>query len=420
MHAGCTVVKLHGDYEDVRILNTPDELREYPPALDAYLDRVFDEFGAIVAGWSAEWDGALRGAILRSPTRRYSWYWLARGEPAGAARVVIEHRDASVIAAGSADAFFPQLAERVAALERTGGPHPLSPETAVATTKHLLSEERFGIRLRDLVADETAVVLGDEVPTSLTTQERLEYRLARTATLRAVLSTLAFHGGGPEVPVLLRVALERIARLGAPTAMRHATEETPAVLAVYSAGIAAVGAKRYDNLRAILIEPEVMMRPDRQPERLIWLTRPGAIDDFVGQVPGYERDYTAASRWLSEVLKPDGRRFLLADEEYEAAFDVFELLATLVHVDRVERTYDPLGRLGWRPASAPAAVRFINEGRMAGSDWPVLTELFDGDRERLLGALGKIDETLQRRVAVYLRWEGANVTLAGLYTRGDQ
>lgn len=288
VHAGCTIVKLHGDYEDVRILNTPVELREYPPGLDCYLDQVFDEFGGIVAGWSAEWDEALRSAIMRSPTMRYSWYWLARGKPADAARRVVEHRDASIITMGSAEAFFPRLAERVATLERLGGPHPLSPETAVATAKHLLSEERFAIRRRDPVADETAAVLRDQVPTSLTTQERLEYHLARTATLRAVLSTLAFHGAGPEVHGLLRSTLERLARLGAPTAMRHTTEETPAVLAMYCAGIAAVEAKRYDNLRAILFEPEVVMQPDRRPERLIWLTRPGAIDDFVGQLPGYE------------------------------------------------------------------------------------------------------------------------------------
>jgi hypothetical protein len=44
-HAGCTIVKLHGDYLDARIKNTPEELAKYDRRLDRLLDRVFDEFG---------------------------------------------------------------------------------------------------------------------------------------------------------------------------------------------------------------------------------------------------------------------------------------------------------------------------------------------------------------------------------------
>ena len=53
-HAGCTVLKVHGDYLDTRIRNTEAELESYPPEVDQYLDRVFDEFGLVVCGWSAE------------------------------------------------------------------------------------------------------------------------------------------------------------------------------------------------------------------------------------------------------------------------------------------------------------------------------------------------------------------------------
>lgn len=59
VHQRCVVLKLHGDYLDDRIKNTEDELSSYDPALDAYLDRVLDEFGLIVCGWSGEWDPGL-------------------------------------------------------------------------------------------------------------------------------------------------------------------------------------------------------------------------------------------------------------------------------------------------------------------------------------------------------------------------
>lgn len=66
-HAGSYLVKLHGEYKDARILNTDAELAGYPPEYDQLLDRVFDDYGLIVCGWSGEWDHALRAAILRSP-----------------------------------------------------------------------------------------------------------------------------------------------------------------------------------------------------------------------------------------------------------------------------------------------------------------------------------------------------------------
>jgi len=79
-HARCTLIKVHGDYRDTRLRNTSKELSAYEPEMDKLLDRVFDEYGVIVCGWSATWDTALRTALLRSPNRRYSMTWAARGK----------------------------------------------------------------------------------------------------------------------------------------------------------------------------------------------------------------------------------------------------------------------------------------------------------------------------------------------------
>ena len=82
IHTQCCVFKVHGDYLDTRIRNTPAELDQYPPEFDKLLDRIFDEFGLIVCGWSAEWDGALRSALIRAKSsRRFTTYWAVRGEP---------------------------------------------------------------------------------------------------------------------------------------------------------------------------------------------------------------------------------------------------------------------------------------------------------------------------------------------------
>jgi NAD-dependent SIR2 family protein deacetylase len=64
LHNNCTVIKVHGDYLDTRIKNTPGELSEYSGEIDKIIDRVLDEFGLIICGWSGEWDTALRAGLL--------------------------------------------------------------------------------------------------------------------------------------------------------------------------------------------------------------------------------------------------------------------------------------------------------------------------------------------------------------------
>jgi hypothetical protein len=56
-HSGCTVVKLHGDYLDARILNTESELARYDAAVNELLDEVIADYGLIVCGWSEDWEG---------------------------------------------------------------------------------------------------------------------------------------------------------------------------------------------------------------------------------------------------------------------------------------------------------------------------------------------------------------------------
>jgi len=97
VHSQCVVVKLNGDYRDTRIKNTPEELENYSQTLNQCLDRVLDEFGLIICGWSGEWDTPLRNAIRRSPNRRFATYWLAKGETTEEAQHTIRHRRAEVV-----------------------------------------------------------------------------------------------------------------------------------------------------------------------------------------------------------------------------------------------------------------------------------------------------------------------------------
>lgn len=136
------VIKIHGDYLDTRIRNTLDELATYDPRLDNLLDRVFDEFGLIICGWSADWDEALRAAIERAKGRRFTTYWTSRGRPSQTAQDLITSRKAKVITISGADGFFEDLNVKVTSLEDIQVQPPLSAKVAVATLKRYLVEDK--------------------------------------------------------------------------------------------------------------------------------------------------------------------------------------------------------------------------------------------------------------------------------------
>ncbi len=147
------VVKLHGDYLDSRIRNTQTELTTYDARMDGLLDRVFDEFGLIVCGWSAEWDGALCAALERATSRRYSMYWTTRRKIGGKAEQLVKLRTAIVTTIKDADSFFTDVSQKIQSLADLDRPHPLSTKSAVATLKRYLPDDRFEILVSDLVSD---------------------------------------------------------------------------------------------------------------------------------------------------------------------------------------------------------------------------------------------------------------------------
>ena len=55
---------------------------------------------------------ALRAALERAPSRRYTTYWTTRRPPSAVAEGLIAHRRAEEIEIGDADTFFEKVKER--------------------------------------------------------------------------------------------------------------------------------------------------------------------------------------------------------------------------------------------------------------------------------------------------------------------
>jgi hypothetical protein len=155
VHSSCFLLKLHGDYLDTRIKNTDDELASYNAAFNTLLDRIFEDYGLVVCGWSGDWDHALRAAITRTPNRRFPTFWAAHGSTSVKANDLIGQRAAKIIPIVDADMFFERLEQQVVSQADAQRLNPAGVDLLVATTKRYLSRPEFRIQLGDLLAEES-------------------------------------------------------------------------------------------------------------------------------------------------------------------------------------------------------------------------------------------------------------------------
>jgi hypothetical protein len=397
-HTSCTIVKVHGDYLDARLRNTPSELAEYEPEIDALLDRIFDEYGLIVCGWSGEWDQALRDAVSRCSSHRFTTYWASRGTPSEAISQLLELRKAVVVPIADADTFFSDLADKVTSLQQLGARHPLSARVAVETLKRFLPEAHHRIRLRDLVLEEVRRVeastadssfpTGDPAPDYDCLLERMARYEVACETLVALLVNGSYWGGAGQHRVWVDV-LERLGTRGDTSGgyvVWSRLRQYPTLLALYAGGLGAIAGRDLETLAVLFGEPKQLERGTETP--LILALNPSEIlDSKMLQPPGGSQYHTPSSNHLETVLREPLREFLPNDESYADVFDQFEYLFGIAFWDlyarQLGREWAPVGIFGWRQRrldkDASALGRIVADAEIDGDAWPFLRlPLFNG------------------------------------------
>jgi hypothetical protein len=343
-HAGCVVVKLHGDYLDPRIKNTPAELDSYDPPVDALLERVLEDHGLVVCGWSASWDTALVRAMERHNPRRYTTWWAARQRSDEANRL-IAHRQAQVIDIVDADDFFSGLAEKVTALEDIDRPHPLSVATAVATLKRYLPEASEVIRLHDLVIEEArrtrAAVAGCDFPmegpySAQTLRPRIEAYEASAEVISAMFGAGCSWSRSSEHNAVWAKALAILAdwrELDEPGGTVFLSlRRIPALVGLYTGGVASVASGRYDTLAALFVGDEVVHLGRRVPLVIAagpWATLVESESDRA-LAPSFSTRF-GPSYHLLELVRKHTLSVITSELRLEDSFDRFEYLLGLAH-----------------------------------------------------------------------------------------
>ena len=371
VHQRCCVIKLHGDYLDTRIRNSSDELSAYPKEFNVLLNRVLDEFGLVVCGWSAEWDEALRKAFLRAKSKRFTTYWALRGEAGDSAQQVIRQRDAQVIPITGADEFFTSIQETVQSIEEYSRPHPLSIEAAAASMRRYLSKPEYRIQLKELV-DSTVEQAVENTRTEFFNThspepdlESIAGRLHSYETACATLLSIAPAAGmWAEQDNFLgwEQAIQRLSRISPESGNSFwlHMQTYPGMLLMYALGLGMVELDRLALLNRILS----MTDSGRFTDRPIYvLHNLLSNSDYLAKNTLKRMDNRLFPRndWLHDVLRPHMRAVIPDDVRYDYIFDKFEMLFALAHGRLAKQYWFPPGAYYYRETNGCQVVYEIEE-----------------------------------------------------------
>lgn len=387
----CLVVHLHGDYlNPTSMLNTPAELAAYPPQLDTLLDRIFDEYGLFIAGWSGTWDTALRNAISRCTTRRFPTFW-ADPRPLSEVAQELLNRRAGTYVASDADRFIGQTADAVSAMADIKRHRPQSTAIAVASAKRALEGGQQAISLHDTLRRELNHVAElplrngpfDSPDSDAEHERRLTVLEAETERLLALVATTAYWGNEETDPWWLG----DIEALGAPVRSGGVTTllnlvRAPATMVIYAAGIAATAKGRWPTLVRVLSQP----RAEDQHKG-------GTVTAAALLSPGIT---TGNAERMQDQLRPVFTEHLaLSTDAYIDAWERFEYLRLLAANRVGQRFSTPFIRRApdawsYRPAPADWLQHEIDRD---GDQHPLLQNGFAaGTTVELLATKKKIDE----------------------------
>jgi hypothetical protein len=284
--------------------------------------------------------------------------------------------------------------------------------------KDYLSEERHRIRLNDLVASEIRRTLAQTADDNFPIQssgfskdsfvERLTRYEQATNTLMDLVALISYWGTERHASAL-RLPFSRISgRLESQSGLVVwlALRWYPICLLAYSAGISAIASGNYNNLHTILTMIVTKPRSDSSGELVLALDESfSELHDAFKTLPGHERNYTPRSEYLFKLFQPRLDDLLYLGNDYEAAFDKFEIFMALVHSDLRNQSNQgvwgpPIGRFGWKSRNWRGDNPYgliLNEATKLKETWPpLIAGFFGGSYERFENVANEFKGRLER------------------------
>jgi hypothetical protein len=396
-HADCTVLKIHGDYRDTRFKNITNELQSYSEPLSKLLRRIFDEYGVIISGWSAEWDTALRDTIKSVKSRRYSWYWHSLNNTINEkAKDLISFRDAKIIIdSNGADSFFKILSDNVESISRIKRVNPEILQVKISNLKKLM-RNRHEFELSELISRETKEVMGYFERFNFNannTMEDLDQYVGeikeKTKPLSSLISLLSFNIQTQKQENLLIQTLERMTNLkdGSGRIGLLNLQQLPLQIVLYSIGIGLIKGNHYGLLNKIFMNTKVRDKYNRNMDFMTYSSPYRGLEELFKTVYANRANYYLPMeefmhQYLENALVENQLMFDV--DEFNIYYDIFEFLRAIKYNFEGAGRYYPSGRFGVLHDKSHL-VSFLKEGSEE-QDWDVL-KLCGNTRDRFSGAL---------------------------------
>jgi hypothetical protein len=387
----CCVIHLHGDYlNPTTMLNTVTELKAYHPSTSRLLQRILEDYGLIVAGWSSKYDPALRDAIATHYPNRFTLTWFEPARPSEEA-TILRTLKRGVHITQDADIGFGSLADGVTALTNRRARHPLTIPVTIETAKRELSGRTVAIGLHDRLRKELDAL--HRLPEFHLTDhnnggdyETMLARIEEATRLPAALLAALTYWGDSDTDSWWIDELPRFATPvdGSGLVKLLSLRVVSGSILFYAAGVAAVARGRFDLLGRIF----ALRRPHRHN---------GELETFASSVDaeaGYEGARNPRTR-LFDVVSP-----LLADslslgtEPLEDAWQMFEVLRLTwatrhsSHFDALQAEYAEKDKIFQATNSA-----FDEAQRRPGADTSAAQTARTAawqDRDRVLGRICRL------------------------------
>lgn len=339
-----TIIKINGDYIDCRFRNTTEELDDYPDLLKRYVRRIFEDYGLITCGWSAEWDKGLVGILNDSSLSRYNSFFASVGKTSDIIKTLAATKHGEIMSIDSADNLFTDIFEQISALAQSNTSRSMSHDVMMARVKKYLSSEQYSIEYSDLIEK-----LGTEAYDKIIAKANYNVRLSPDLfslyldwhhnAVRALIdiAILAVRWGKPHHiemfgDILVKLCTKPI-RNGESyyedTQYLHALGAT---LLLNAIGVACIKYKRFAELNNILQlkVPAGNFMGYHRMSLLYLLASMRWSYDTLNHL-AHTNWYYPQSYILLERLRPHFQNLFTVETEYENTFYIWEHLESLLY-----------------------------------------------------------------------------------------
>jgi len=274
--------------------------------------------------------------------------------------------------------------------------------TIVEEMKELLSDSKNRIKLDDFVTKHLKVFLNATNLENFPVQdsnvqkedflERMHKYEEVVKDLQQIAILLARWGEGEQLSILKKI-FKHVAESDKGSSGKNLWLRLgwyPSQILMYSAGVAALSAGKYDAIKIILTTPvkTSSVEERRLPIIAVVASNLSNIHDAFKWISGQEKKYVPRSEHLFQTLELILEELLFIGKSYERLFDDFEVYSALVYVDVTGRDGGPIGRFGWKHSKDMGDNpfnRIVEEAKEMKEEWPPLRAgIFSGSLERFL------------------------------------